>query len=100
MFSERAAGAEFLKMHLTNRFSNGKTDQFAVQNHAEVHQTAHALKGMCGELSADKLRKLCEEIELKAREQNLEIKDTLQKLERLLPQLMAEIKGWLESLER
>jgi PAS domain S-box-containing protein len=75
-------------------------DQFAVQNHAEVHQTAHALKGMCGELSADKLRKLCEEIELKAREQNLEIKDTLQKLERLLPQLMAEIKGWLESLER
>ena len=55
---------------------------------------------MCGELSADKLRKLCEEIELKARKQNLEIKDTLQKLERLLPQLMAEIKGWLESLER
>ena len=68
------------------------TEQFKKGNSEEVRQIAHALKGMCGEISANKLRELCSEIEVKAEKGDLGVISQLEQIEELLPKLIQEIK--------
>ncbi|WP_100913713.1 ATP-binding protein [Pseudoalteromonas spongiae] len=51
-------------------------------------QLAHSLKGMCGEISANGLRELFSEIEIKASQGNFECTNELEEIEESLPKLV------------
>ncbi|WP_275074575.1 ATP-binding protein [Pseudoalteromonas ostreae] len=66
-------------------------------NYEQVRQVAHSLKGLCGEISADKLRSVFAEIELQASKGQLDIEKEFSLLEKLLPVLLNDMNEWLEE---
>ena len=66
-------------------------------NYEQVRQVAHSLKGLCGEISADRLRSLFAEIELQASKGQLDIEKEFSLLEKLLPALLNDMNEWLEE---
>lgn len=71
------------------------TEQFKKGNSEEVRQIAHALKGMCGEISANKLRELFSEIEQQAEKSDLTISTQLEAIEVMVPMLIRDIEKYL-----
>ncbi|WP_455676134.1 ATP-binding protein [Pseudoalteromonas rhizosphaerae] len=67
------------------------------RNYEQVRQVAHSLKGLCGEISADRLRSLFAEIELQASKGQLDIEKEFSLLEKLLPALLNDMNEWLEE---
>ncbi len=67
-------------------------EQHKKGNIEEVRQIAHALKGMCGEISANKLRELFSDIEVIAEKGNLDIGAQLISIEKMIPKLVEDVK--------
>ncbi|MEZ7275836.1 ATP-binding protein [Pseudoalteromonas sp. 68 DY56-GL68] len=67
-------------------------EQHKQGNSEEVRQIAHALKGMCGEISANKLRELFSDIEVIAEKGNLDIGTQLASVEQMIPRLVEDVK--------
>lgn len=67
-------------------------EQHKQGNSEEVRQIAHALKGMCGEISANKLRELFSDIEVIAEKGNLDIGTQLASVEEMIPSLVEDVK--------
>ena len=67
-------------------------EQHKQGNSEEVRQIAHALKGMCGEISANKLREVFSDIEVVAEKGNLEIGAKLVTIEQMIPKLVEDVK--------
>lgn len=67
-------------------------EQHKQGNSEEVRQIAHALKGMCGEISANKLRELFSDIEVTAEKGNLDIGTKLVSIEQMIPKLVEDVK--------
>jgi len=68
-------------------------EQHKQGNSEEVRQIAHALKGMCGEISANKLRELFSDIEMIAEKGNLDIAAQLNSIEQMVPKLVEDVKN-------
>jgi HPt (histidine-containing phosphotransfer) domain-containing protein len=66
-------------------------EQHKQGNSEEVRQIAHALKGMCGEISANKLREIFSDIEVVAEKGNLDIGTQLDSIEQLIPKLVEDM---------
>ncbi|KPM83537.1 ATP-binding protein [Pseudoalteromonas lipolytica] len=66
-------------------------EQHKQGNSEEVRQIAHALKGMCGEISANKLRELFSDIEVIAEKGNLDIGTQLASVEQMIPTLVEDV---------
>ncbi|WP_194441885.1 PAS domain-containing hybrid sensor histidine kinase/response regulator [Pseudoalteromonas simplex] len=66
-------------------------EQHKKGNSEEVRQIAHALKGMCGEISANKLRELFSDIEVIAEKGNLDIGTQLASVEEMMPRLVEDV---------
>ena len=73
-------------------------EQHKKGNSEEVRQIAHALKGMCGEISANKLRELFSDIEVIAEKGNLDIGAQLVTIEQMIPRLVEDIARQLGKL--
>ena len=67
-------------------------EQHKQGNSEEVRQIAHALKGMCGEISANKLREIFSDIEVIAEKGNLDIGAQLNSIEQMVPKLVEDVK--------
>lgn len=66
-------------------------------NYEQVRQVAHSLKGLCGEVSANRISGLFAEIELQASNGQLNIAKPLSSLKQLLPELLDDMAKWLEK---
>ncbi|TMP88677.1 hybrid sensor histidine kinase/response regulator [Pseudoalteromonas ruthenica] len=66
------------------------------ENHEQVRQVAHSLKGLCGEISATRLHQLLAEVEHLAGSGTLEMQDQVQEIDNSLPELIADIEHYLE----
>ncbi|MCG7568463.1 ATP-binding protein [Pseudoalteromonas sp. CNC9-20] len=66
------------------------------ENHEQVRQVAHSLKGLCGEISATRLHQLLAEVEHLAGSGTLEMQDQVQEIDTNLPELIADIEHYLE----
>ncbi|MCF2861327.1 ATP-binding protein [Pseudoalteromonas sp. Cnat2-41] len=66
------------------------------ENHEQVRQVAHSLKGLCGEISATRLHQLLAEVEHLAGSGTLEMQDQVQEIDTSLPELIADIEHYLE----
>lgn len=71
--------------------------QINAKDSEQVRQVAHALKGMCGEISASHLRSLFADVEIKASQGNLNLEKTIIEIEQILTQLITDITQWLEE---
>ena len=71
--------------------------QINAKDSEQVRQVAHALKGMCGEISASHLRSLFADVEKKASQGNLNLEKTITEIEQILTQLITDITQWLEE---
>ncbi|WP_151172559.1 ATP-binding protein [Pseudoalteromonas ruthenica] len=67
------------------------------ENHEQVRQVAHSLKGLCGEISATRLHQLLAEVEHLAGSGTLEVQVELQEIDTSLPELIADIEHYLEG---
>lgn len=66
------------------------------ENHEQVRQVAHSLKGLCGEISATRLHQLLDEVEQHAGKGNLQVQAQVQEIDNSLPDLIADIEHHLE----
>jgi len=66
------------------------------ENHEQVRQVAHSLKGLCGEISATRLHQLLDEVEQHAGKGNLQVQVEVQEIDTSLPELIADIEHHLE----
>ena len=73
-------------------------EQHKQGNSEEVRQIAHALKGMCGEISANKLREIFSDIEVIAEKGNLDIGAQLVSVEQMIHKLVEDIARRLGDL--